>query len=252
LLRPAILPGLLKAAAFNAGQGLADLSLFELGHVFAVPPAGQLLPDERDHLAALFTGMVLRSPVEPDRPVDVHDATDVVDALAEALELADLRLVAGGAPGFHPTRSAAITVDGTAIGHVGALSPTVPDAFGIPAAVALELDIDGLLAGKRRDRAFRPLSRFPASNIDLAFVLPETVLAADVERTLRGVLGDGLEAVRCFDEFRSESLGPGRRSLAFGLRLRAPDRTLADADIAGLRQAAIDAVVAAHDAELRG
>ena len=58
--------------------------------------------------------------------------------------------------------------------------------------------------------------------------------------------------MRCFDEFRSEALGPGRRSLAFALRFRAPDRTLTDADIAELRQAAIDAVIAAHDAELRG
>jgi phenylalanyl-tRNA synthetase beta chain len=251
LLRPAILPGLLKAAAFNAGQGLTDLALFELGHVFAAPPAGQLLPDERDHLAALFTGMVLRTPVESDRPVDVYEVKEVIDALAEALELADIQLVAGGSPGFHPTRSAAVIVDGTTIGHAGALSPTVPDAFGIPAAVALELDIDGLLRGTRRDRAFRPLSRFPASTIDLAFVLPEVVAAAAVERTLRTALGDELEAVRCFDEFRAESLGPGRRSLTFGLRLRAGDRTLTDADIATLRRAAIDAVVAAHGAELR-
>jgi phenylalanyl-tRNA synthetase beta chain len=58
--------------------------------------------------------------------------------------------------------------------------------------------------------------------------------------------------VRAFDEFRSDALGPGRRSLAFALRFRAPDRTLTDAEIAGLRQSAIDAVVGAHGAELRG
>lgn len=253
LLRPKILPGLLKAAAFNAAQGLVDLALFELGHVFAAPPKDQLLPDERDHLALLLTGTVLRSPIEPDRPVDVYDAVDVLDALGEALELVDVRLVAGPDPGFDPAQSAAITVDGAPIGHVGVLAAPVPSAFGVPAgAVAFELDIDGLRAGKRRDRSFRLLSRFPASNIDLAFVLADTVPAADVERTLRASQGDILEAVRCFDEFRSESLGPRRRSLAFALRLRAPDRTLTDTEIAELRQSAIDAVIAAHEAELRG
>ena len=88
--------------------------------------------------------------------------------------------------------------------------------------------------------------------LDLAFVLPDAVPAAAVEQTLRTATGDLLEAVRCFDEFRSDALGPARRSLAFALRFRAPDRTLTDTETAGLRQAAIDAVIGAHGAALRG
>jgi phenylalanyl-tRNA synthetase beta chain len=143
-------------------------------------------------------------------------------------------------------------VDGAAIGHVGAIGPSVLDGFAVPVAtVGFEVDIDGLLGGTRRDRAFRAPSRFPASSIDLAFVLPDSVPAADVVATLRAAAGDVLERVRVFDEFHSDALGAGRRSLAFALRFRAPDRTLTDADIAELRQAEIDAVVAAHGAELR-
>ncbi|MGZ6965327.1 MAG: phenylalanine--tRNA ligase subunit beta [Acidimicrobiia bacterium] len=253
ILRPAILPGLLRAAAFNAGQGFADLALFELGHVFAAPAPGDLLPVERDQLAVLFTGIVARAPIEPDRPVDSYDVVGALDAIAEALEIADLRLVAGPAPGFEGSRSAAITIDGSTIGHAGSLAAAVLEAFGIPGpAVAFELDVDGLFGAARRDRAFRAPSRFPASNIDLAFVLPDTVPAADVERTLRAAAGDLLEAVRCFDEFRSDALGAGRRSLAFALRFRAPDRTLTDTEIGATRQACIDAVVRVHRAELRG
>ena len=188
-------------------------------------------------------------------PSTSYDVVDALDALVEALELADVRarrrsgarLRPGPERGDHGRRLHDRS-------RRGAVARSVLDAFGIPGpAVALELDIDGLLGGERRDRAFRPLSRFPASNIDLAFVLPDTVAGgrrrADPARRR---LGDSLEAVRCFDEFRSDALGPGRRSLAFALRFRAPDRTLTDAEIAGLRQAAIDAVIAAHDAELRG
>jgi phenylalanyl-tRNA synthetase beta chain len=236
ILRPQILPGLLKAAAGNAGQGLADLALFELGHVFAAPVGGNLLPDERD------------------RPVDEYDAVDALRALAEALELADLRLERDAtAPGFDPARTATVLVDGKAIGHVGALAATVLQGFEVPGpAVAIEIDVDGLLRGKRRDRAFTPLSRFPASSIDLAFVAAETVLAADIEATLRKTGGALLESVRCFDEFRSDALGPGRRSLAFALRYRAPDRTLTDDVVGKARQRAIDSVVKVHGAELRG
>jgi phenylalanyl-tRNA synthetase beta chain len=253
ILRPQILPGLLKAAAGNAGQGLMDLALFELGHVFAAPVKGNLLPDERDHLAVLLAGTVARGPVEVDRPVDEFDAVDALRALGEALELADLRLERDAtAPGFDPARTASVLVDGTRIGHVGALAATVLDGFEVPGpVVAIEVDVDGLLGGARRDRAFTPLSRFPASSIDLAFVAPESVLAADIEATLRTTGGDLLESVRCFDEFRSDALGAGRRSLAFALRYRAPDRTLTDDEVGKARQRAIDSVVKKHGAELR-
>lgn len=253
ILRPAILPGLLKAAATNAGHGSADLALFELGHVFAAPLAGALLPDERDHLAVLLAGSVHRAPVEADRRVDVYDVVDVLDALTVALELADLRLVAGTAAGYQPARAAAITVDGAAIGHLGELAAEGLVASGIAGpVVGFELDIDGLLAGTRRDRAFRAPSRFPASTIDLAFVAAESVPAGAIETTLLETAGALLETVRCFDEFRADALGAGRRSLAFALRFRAPDRTLTDAEVGEMRRRCIDAVVAAHGAELRG
>lgn len=253
ILRPRILPGLLKAAASNAGHGLSDLALFELGHVFAAPVRGSLLPDERDHIAVLLTGLVARGPVEPDRPVDEYDAVDALREIAEALELADLRLSGDRAPGFDAARTAAVIVEGETIGHVGAIASSVLDGFGVTGpAVAFEVDVDGLLGAARRDRAFEPLSRFPASSIDLAFVVPEAVWASEIETTIRAATGELLESVRCFDEFRADALGPDRRSLAFALRLRAPDRTMTDAEIATARRAAIDAVVAAHGAELRG
>ena len=251
ILRPAILPGLLKSAALNAGHGLADLVLFELGHVFAPPSPGALLPDERDHLAFLATGVVHRAPVEPDRPIDAYDATDAVHALADALELADVRLEPTDAPGFRAGRAAAVLVDGEVVGHAGELAPDVLASFGVAApAAALELDIEALRAGPRRDRTFRSPSRYPASTIDLAFTVPDTVTAAAVAATIAA--SDPLvESVRTFDEFRSEALPPGTRSLAFALRYRAPDRTLTDAEVGALRQAAIDAVTTTHGATLR-
>jgi phenylalanyl-tRNA synthetase beta chain len=72
-----------------------------------------------------------------------------------------------------------------------------------------------------------------------------------VEATLRDAVGELLEHVQLFDVFRSDALGPGKVSLAFSLRFRAPDRTLTDDEVGRLRQTAIDAVKTAHGAELR-
>jgi phenylalanyl-tRNA synthetase beta chain len=253
VLRPRLLPGLLRAVALNAAHGRGSVALFELGHTFLPSVSDRTLPDERDHVALVVAGSVTRSPIEPDRLVDVYDAVDAVRALIDALELADARIEAAAEPGFHPTRCAALIVDDGVAGYVGELAPAVTKQFEVPGvAVAFELDIDALVNGRRRDRQFRDLSRFPASSVDLAFVAPITVPAAAIEATLRTALGADLESVRCFDEFAGGSLAEGTRSLAFALRFRSLEQTFTDAEVAARRQGAIDAVTKAHGAALRG
>lgn len=250
VLRPSILPGLLAAVARNTAYGRPDVALFEMGHVFSAPAAGNLLPDERDHVAVVLAGTVARRPLEADRPVDVHDLTDVVDALGEGLGLARLEVAAAEVAGFVSGRSAVVGLDGTEIGRAGELPATLVDGDG--PLVALELDLDALLAGQRRDRRFRTPSRFPASHIDLAFVLDESVPAGAVIDTLTGAGGDLVDSVAVFDEFRrGDAAGPGRRSLAFRVHYRASDRTLTDTEVADLRQRAIDAVTSTHHGDLR-
>ncbi len=117
--------------------------------------------------------------------------------------------------------------------------------------VGFEADLDLLRAAPRRDRTFRPLSPYPPSTIDLAFVVDESIPAAAIAATLRDTAGEVLEDVRVFDEFRAPTLGTNARSLGFALRFRAPDRTLTDAEVGDLRQRCVDAVAAAHHATLR-
>jgi phenylalanyl-tRNA synthetase beta chain len=252
LLRPALLPGVLRAVAFNAAHGQPDVALFEVGTVFTPASAGATLPTEQLHLAFARSHFVVRTPHEADRPVALRDLTAVVDALAQELRLVDCRLEAASVAGLHPVRTAQVVVDGESIGAIGEVAPEVVDALALPDPVIVaELDVDRLLAARRAPRASRPVSRFPASTIDLAFVVADDVPAEELRRTLREAGGDMLEDVRLFDVFRSDTMGAGRVSLAFALRFRAPDRTLTDDDVGALRQSCIDAVVKAHGAELR-
>jgi phenylalanyl-tRNA synthetase beta chain len=221
--------------------------------VFLPPKGVGPLPDERDRVGALLAGFVRRRPREDDRAVDGFDLVDVWNGLVEALHLADARLAPGEWPSLHPGRTALAIVDGDVVGALGDLAPEVAARFSLTVpVVAMELELDRLLDARRTPARLRPVSRFPASGIDLAFVVDESVAAARVAETLREAAGDLLEDVSLFDVFRSGSLGPSRKSLAFALEFRAADRTLTDADVAEVRARAIDAVVAAHDAELRG
>jgi phenylalanyl-tRNA synthetase beta chain len=211
-----------------------------------------VLPHEVEAVAGVMTGTERRAPIEPDRAVDVYDAVGLVRALADALGIAELRIVPEVVAGLDPKASARVFAGDDGVGVVGALSPGAAAASGLTgAAVAFELDLDALGRAARVDRQFRPPSSFPPSAIDLAFVVSDDVWAAQVIATLHDAGGELLESVRVFDEFRSEELGEGRRSLAFALRFRAPERTLTDVEIGDLRQHCIDAVVAAHGATPR-
>ncbi|MDQ6616137.1 MAG: phenylalanine--tRNA ligase subunit beta [Actinomycetota bacterium] len=250
LLRTSLIPGLLKAVRFNADRQAPDVRLFEIGHVFAPPAAGALvpLPDEREDLAIMVAGA----------GADAALATRLWAVLAEGLRLEGIRLVPGPVrvpvPGMHPSRCARLVVSatGTVLGAVGEVDPAALAAYGLNGRVGVvSLEMEPLFAAPRRDSQAKAISRFPASDIDLAFVVDEAVAAGDVAETLRAAGGERAESVGLFDVYRDPSLGDRRRSLAYHVRLRAPDCTLTDAEVAAVRQAMIDAVSQAFQAQLR-
>jgi phenylalanyl-tRNA synthetase beta chain len=259
-LRTELLPGLLKAVKFNVDRQAEDVALFEIGHVFALPQPPGITPDETERLAVMVApagGVDGGSAGDSDGgglfPAAAGAAVQTWRYLADALRLDAPVLVAARVAGLHPTRAALITGgDGRSLGAVGEVDPDVVEAYGLRQRLGyLTLSVDALLAEPGQPWQAREVSRFPASDIDLAFVVPDAVPAGAVHATLAGTGGGLLERVSLFDVYRSDQLGAAGRSLAFRLRYRAQDRTLDEAVLAELRQQAIDAVVASHRASLR-
>ena len=96
------------------------------------------------------------------------------------------------------------------------------------------------------------VSTYPPSSVDVALVVGQDVLAADVQAALHSGAGTLLEALWLFDVYTGPQVGPGRRSLAFGLRFRAPDRTLTDVEVLAARDTAVAAAGKYTGAVLRG
>ena len=172
--------------------------------------------------------------------------------MRDALALPASELVADRPPGLHPTRSARIEVAGQPVGYVGEIDPAVLEAYDLGGRVGwLELDLTTLLAVPHGEPRYHPISRYPSSDVDLAFAVADDVPAGAIGATLREAAGDLLADLWLFDVYRDATLGEGRRSLAYRLRLQAADRTLTDADVAAVRAAGIDAVTERHGASLR-
>jgi len=155
--------------------------------------------------------------------------------------------------GLHPTRTATVCgADGAPLGLIGEVDPDVLADLGVAGRVGvLEVDLHLLLAEPRCPEEARPVSRFPSSEVDLAFSVPDTVSAADVEATLRAAAGALLERVALFDTYRGPGVADGSRSLAFRLRFTALDHTLTDTEVGAARQSCIDTVTTTHAAALR-
>lgn len=245
VLRTSLLPGLVKALATNAARRNTGVGLWEVGHVFRRPGDGAdtgSLPDEREMLGLALGGR------------DAVAAVQEWRAIAEVLALPGVTVRNEAVPGLHPTRSARLVGrSGEVLGAVGEVDPAVLDAHGIGERVGwVEVDLDRVATQVRDPHLYRPVSLYPSSDIDLAFVVDDQVPAGEVEQTLRAAAGDHLAALRLFDVYRGEGIAEGRRSLAYTLRLDAPDHTLTDDEVAEVRRRCIEAVEGGLPATLRG
>ena len=140
-------------------------------------------------------------------------------------------------PGLHATRSATLQAGKDPLGAVGEVAPDVLAAFEVTERVAiLELDLDQILDREPKPTQWKPTSRYPSSDLDLSFVVPEDIPAEKVEKAVRQGAGKLLVDLDLFDVYRGDRAAEGTRSLAYRLRLQAPDRNLTDADVADVRR----------------
>ncbi|MEJ3749499.1 phenylalanine--tRNA ligase subunit beta [Actinomycetes bacterium KLBMP 9797] len=276
LMRTSLLPPLLATLRRNLGRGHRDTALYEVGLVFRPSPgagdppamgvdrrptdaefaaADAIVPHQPWHVAAVLAG-----DVEPagwwgaGRPASWADAVEAarITLAAAGVPAESVRIRAAEKAPWHPGRCAEVAVGGVVVGHAGELHPAALAALELPRrTAALELDLDALPPA-----GVTPAPRiatFPPALIDVALVVGEETPAADVERALVTGAGELLEAVRLFDVYRSaEQLGADRKSLAYKLVFRAPDRTLTASEAVAARDAAVAEASARVGAVLRG
>jgi phenylalanyl-tRNA synthetase beta chain len=277
-LRTTLLPPLLATLRRNLGRvpaGSRDLALYEIGLVFhpaggtgepprmgvaARPAAEQLavaerfVPDQPWHVAVVLAGDYRPAGWwGAGRAADWADAAQAARIVLSAAGVAGDRVAvrAGAYPPWHPGRCAELLVDGAVVGHAGELHPAACSALDLPKrSCAMELNLDavplpGVAPAPR-------ISTYPPALIDVALLVDESVPAAEVQAALVAGAGELLESVRLFDVYAGEQLGRGRKSLAYNLTFRAPDRTLTVEEAVAARDTAVAEAASRVGAELRG
>ena len=238
VLRTSLRPGLLQAIAYNESHRATGVKLFEIGHVY--PPGSGELPDEYEALCVVLAG--------EEAPAAMAVWREIATVLGVGARIDQDRVPAG----LHATRSATLQAGKHPTGAIGEVDPAVLGRFEVSERVAIvELNLDEVLGREPKPARWKPVSKYPSSDLDLAFTLSDDVAAEKLEKAIRQGAGKLFVGIELFDVFRGGSLGDDRRSLAYRLRLQADDRNLTDADIAEVRRSAV-AAATKLGAELRG
>ena len=256
VMRQSIIPGLLRSVAYNQAHGVKNVQLYETGMVFAARE-GSKKPKEKLKLAGVMAGAMREASWNaPAMPFDFFDGKGVVESLARELALPKLRfkaLSAEEAPHLQPGRAAQVLSGGSELGWVGEIHPLAVAEFEAEApVVAFELDMSALAKAARPARDYVDVPEFPPVETDLALVVDESVTNETMVQRITSAGGKLLADVRLFDVYRDEQrVGAGKKSMAYALTFRAPDRTLTGAEVDKALEKLIKKVCGSTGAEVR-
>ncbi|MBE3595567.1 MAG: phenylalanine--tRNA ligase subunit beta [Hydrogenibacillus sp.] len=256
-LRRSLMPGLLEVAAYNRRHRVDSGRFFEIGKVFHPvsdeAPYGTL-PDEPLHVAAVFYGH--RPPVVGGRmrggaseagAYDYYAAKGVVEALLARYGLKADFVPAADLPGLHPSRAARVVLAGetacapsrdgaqangeppVVLGWVGELNPSVAEAYELTRPAAFELSLTRLIAHRPPSAVYSAPPRFPGVRRDISFWIDRSITHADVLQVIRSAaeqLTIPLTDVVLFDVYEGDKSPSGKKSMAYALTFRHPERTL--------------------------
>lgn len=255
-LRTSLLPGLLKAAAYNRNRDLSNLRLFEFNKVF-LPAAKGGIPNEPLRLSGVLLGD--RAPVmwgEASQPLDAFDVKAVVEDLLQLLPGPTMELLAFAAeqaasfrkalPFLHPGLSAVLLDPAEAAsssvgllgmpglrGWMGVLHPAAAARFELEATRVWVFELQGSLWVEATSQAktFRPIPQFPAIRRDVALVVPENRPAGDVYKLIFSFKNGMIDHAELFDVYQGQQVPQGKKSLAFAIHYLSKERTLTHEEV---------------------
>ena len=260
VLRPSLLPGLLKNAQYNLSRGADAVRLFELGKAYSQKDGAV---SEKWRAAGLILGPVLDARWQSARSprAGFPDAKAAVEELLSGLGAVTWSKPGEGEAGrwvcdplFHPSNSLRAFLDGKPVATVGWLHPRAARAFDLDreGAVLFEANLETIATRPSARTRYVEFSPLPVSRRDLALVVDKALPYGSVESTVRACSVSELQDVMLFDVYEGKNLPEGKKSLAIRLTFGRSDRTLLDAEVAGFVSTIVAALAEKLGAALRG
>lgn len=229
-LRTRILYSLLVSAGHNIRHRNMDLKFFEVGRVYL---RNNEIPKEPLQLGIFLTGQSDNTYWKAkSAEVDLYELKGIVAALTDALNISSPIFTPESRAGYDTSQSFALFVDDVQFGYCGLVSQKIRREFDIKQdCYAAEIDISTLTELQKGVVSFKSLPRYPSSSRDIALIVEDTVLAEEIRAEIIGRGGELIESVAIFDLFTGTPVPEGKKSLAFSVDFRSPDKTLEDEEV---------------------
>ena len=232
VMRPSLLPGILNTVRHNIARKNLDLALFEIGHVFCKNT--EKFPEERDELAIAVTGRIHPERFSAERAVvaDFYDLKGILESLLTARKVKNFQFRAAEDPRFLKGHCAEVLVNKRVAGVFGEVVPALTKGMRLstPLFVAM-IQLKELLTAEERTLLYDPISQFPSTSRDVAFIAPKELEHRIVVDFIQKAHLPNLERVELFDIFEGEAVGEGKKSMAYSLIFRSAERTLTDDEV---------------------
>ena len=231
IMRPSLLPGLIKSAARNINRGQKNLQLFEQGHIFFSKKGKD--SHEISCLAALATGPYPNSVwKDSGKAFDFYDLKGALESLADHFQV-ELEFRSGN-HNFLDTGRQAVDVfaKGQFIGYLGRLMPILSDRWNLNTETCVfELNMEGLAAAIPDRTRFQPIPKYPETYRDISILVDQTVPSQTISELIRQTSGPLIRRVELYDQYQGKKLPPGKKSLTFALSFQSPEKTLTDDEV---------------------
>ena len=219
VMRTTALPSMMEVVARNVNFSNEDVRLFEMATVYIPNEGDNVLPNENKVITLAAYG----------KDEDFYALKGVIENILEAAGIEKAKFVSFSEDkAYHSGRCAKIlTADNRELGIFGQIHPLTAKNYDVNVAVyAAELSFDAIFDNSDMTIDYKPLPKFPAVSRDFSFICDEALEVGAIEEVMEKAAGKLCEDVKLFDIFRGEKIGEGKKSVAFRVILRAPDRTL--------------------------
>jgi len=241
IMRTTLLPSMLDCLERNSQAHGEESCLFELSNTY-IPNGENELPQEKMTLCVGSYG------------ADFYALKGMVETLLQGCNITNAKYIAhSDNPSFHPGRCAQVTIGDQVVGVFGELHPEAATNFDIRKRIYIgEFDVAALFELSNPERKYQPLPKYPSSSRDFAFLCDISLEAAAIEEVIRKSGGKLVRQVELFDVYTGKQVPQGQKSMAFGVLMRADDRTLTDAEVDKAAQKIIDTLAREFGVTLRG
>lgn len=249
IMRPSLLPGMLKAVSYNISRQVYDIRLFELSNIYFKQQAGF---NEEESLVISQYARPGKGPEDNSAETGLLRLTGTLSVLAESLGIQGLRFEETSHPLFEAAEAIAVLADNMMLGTAGAVNEKALSTFDIKGSLFIaEITFNVLAKLSTLNRYYKPLPRFPYSYRDISFAVDSSVRYAQLRDFIKRNAGPDLESIKLLSEYRGGQIEKGCRGLAIRMIFRSREKTLTEEEIDRINTSIREGIKRSFNAVLR-